>query len=348
VWFVVSIAVLIGIVALVVHRGGAPKADKTPPDSPKPTIGSTDAGRPLLGESGDWVLYARAADRLLRIQPGTGRVTTTPVPVLQSTGAITFLLGTNGAIIRPLDYVAGYSVADDRQPTLLKGALGVGGLVLPGPDEHHYWVQDTTNKRMTLVDQNGRSTGTSMPVQLTGGWPYPSTDGAGYLLVNDDRGTYDVTPHAKRKISSGWPIAVGAGRWLVADCPTKSRCQNVVVNPATGARRVLPGPAAANVFIPGVISPDGSAAAVVRMTGDHLTLHLIDLTSGADRTLNVPLADTSYDGAIAWSPDGRWLFAAADRGWLAVIDPNTGNTRSLGIDLPPIIQLAVRPSTSGR
>lgn len=349
VWFVVSIALLAGLALLVIlDPAGKPKADKPPLPStpvPTPTINTTN-GRPLLGESGDWTLYARAADRLVRIQPGTGRVTTTPVPVLQSTGAITFLLGDKKAIIRPLDYVAGYSVVDGRQPTLLKGALGAGGLVLPGPDDRHFWVQDASNARMTLVDENGRPAGASVPVRLDGAWPYPSTDGAGYLLV-DDHGTYDVTPHSRRKVSSGWPVAVGAGRWLVTDCPTRSTCRNVVVDPKTGARRVLPGPAASGVFIPGAISPDRSAAAVVRQVGNRLTLHLIDLTSGRDRTLDVPLANTSYDGAIAWSPDSRWLFAAADKGWLAVIDPRTGNTRSLGIDLPPIIQLAVRPSTSG-
>lgn len=349
VWFVVSIALLVGIVALVVFgRHDKPEADKPPPrpSNPTPSINITD-GRPLLGESGDWVLYARAADRLVRIQPGTGRVTTTPVPVLQSTGAITFLLGVDRAIIRPLDYVAGYSVADGDQPTLLKGALGVGGLVLPGPDASHFWVQDASNRRMTLVDSNGRPSGPSIPVRLDGAWPYPSTDGAGYVLVND-HGTYDVTPHSRHKIGSGWPVAVGAHRWLVTDCPTKSSCRNVVVNSATGSRRVLPGEAADNVFIPGTISPDGSAAAVVRMTGNRLTLHSIDLTTGVDRTLDIPLANTSYNGAIAWSPDSRWLFAAADNGWLAVVDPRTGNTRSLGIDLPPVIQLAVRSSTAGR
>lgn len=348
VWFVVSIALLVGIATLVIFdRHDDPKADKKPaPSGPTPTIHTAD-GRPLLGESGSWVLYARAADRLLRIQPGIGRVTTTPVPVLQSTGAITFLLGDKRAIIRPLDYVAGYSVPDGSQPALLNGALGSGGLVLPGPDDHHFWVQDASNDRMTLVDENGRPSATSIPVKLDGAWPYPSTDGAGYVMVND-HGTYDVTPHSRHRISSGWPVAVSAHRWLVTDCPSKSGCHNVVVNPATGARRVLPGPAADNVFIPGAIAPDGSAAAVVRMTGERLTLHLIDLISGVDRTLDVPLANTSYDGAIAWSPDSRWLFAAAANGWLAVIDPISGNTRSLGIDLPPIIQVAVRSSTSGR
>lgn len=346
VWLVVSIALLAGIVALVaVDHRGKPKADKPPP-SPTPTIKTTE-GRRLLGESGDWVLYARAADRLVRIEPGTGRVTTTPVPILQSTGAATFLLGANRAIIRPLDYVAGYAVADGHQPTLLKGALGAGGLVLPGPDEHHFWVEDATRKRMTLVDDNGRSAGTSIPVQLNGQQPYPAADGFGYLLLSD-HGTYDVRPHSRHKIGSGSPVAVGAHRWLVTDCPSQSRCRNVVVDPATGARRVLPGQTAANVYIPGVISPDRSAAAVVQVTGSRLTLHLINLTTGHDRTLAVPLADTSYDGAIAWSPDGRWLFAAADDGWLAVVDPLSGNTRSLDIDLPPIIQLAVRPSTPGQ
>lgn len=50
---------------------------------------------------------------------------------------------------------------------------------------------------------------------------------------------------------------------------------------------MLPGPAAQPAGLPGVIAPDGSAATVVRVIGGHLTLHLINLASGADQQITV-------------------------------------------------------------
>ncbi len=117
----------------------------------------------------------------------------------------------------------------------------------------------------------------------------------------------------------------------------------MVINLETGARRTLPGPPPDTAGISGVISPDGLVAAVFRVSGGKLTLHLVNLASGADQRLRVRLAPgTRGPQALAWSPDSRWLFVVAARGTLAAVNARTGQVQNLGVALPPVSQIAVR------
>ncbi len=50
------------------------------------------------------------------------------------------------------------------------------------------------------------------------------------------------------------------------------------------------------------------------------------------------------DDTMAWSPDGRWLFVAGADGRLCPIDATTGQVHDLGVTLPPVTQVAVRPA----
>jgi len=145
---------------------------------------------------------------------------------------------------------------------------------------------------------------------------------------------YDAGPGWDRPVP-GTVVAVGPATWLVVTCnPQYRHCRNEVVDVSDGARRVLPGPVAAEPYYfswppAGVIAPDGSTAAVAE-TGRHggLSVHLIDLRTGATRDLNVslgvpgsdlPLGADSNDHSMAWSPDSRWLFAAAADGKLVAV-----------------------------
>jgi sugar lactone lactonase YvrE len=102
-----------------------------------------------------------------------------------------------------------------------------------------------------------------------------------------------------------------------------------------------------------VISPDGSTAAVAESgRNERLTVHLVDLRTGATRDLNVPvgLPDGDLDvggnaneSSMVWSPDGRWLFVAATGGKLVVVDTRTGRVGGLGVRLPAVDQVAIRP-----
>jgi hypothetical protein len=106
---------------------------------------------------------------------------------------------------------------------------------------------------------------------------------------------------------------------------------------------MLPGPAERRNGPLGVVAPDGSAAAVVQVIGGQLTLRLINLVSGADQRITVPMYQESLGPqALAWSPDSRWLFFITARGYLAAVNARTGGVEALGVTLPPVSQIAVR------
>ena len=58
-------------------------------------------------------------------------------------------------------------------------------------------------------------------------------------------------------------------------------------------------------------------------------------------------SDLPFGGAneysMACSPDGRCLFVAASSGKRVAVDPRTGRAESLGVSLPPVDQVAIRP-----
>ena len=197
---------------------------------------------------------------------------------------------------------------------------------------------------MPLVRMDGTQTGIFLRLPPGGPW-LAIPDGRGYaLLGGTGYGLYDATPSGFHRIA-GTLAAVGPTRWLIVDCRTGGRCSNVVVDQADGARRILPGPSAEPEpgQAPGVIAPDGSTAAAVRTSGDQVTLHLLDLVSGADQQIPVALDQGSAAGhTLAWSPDSRWLFIVTAHGELAAVNARTRQVESLGAQIPPIDQIAVR------
>jgi hypothetical protein len=298
-----------------------------------------------LGVRAGWELFGYAQGRLVRIQFASGRITQTTVPPVMSGGPVSFVVGPHEAIIRPLDFVPGYLVPDGRPARPLPGALGQGGTVIPGPQPGTAWVQAGFQvASLPLVRMNGTEIGLSLRLPPGGPWQAFS-DGRGGVLVGVDypRGMYDVRPGGVHRIA-GMLAAVGPTRWLIVDCHAGHRCSNVVVDQA-GARHMLPGPSAGPSpgAAPGVIAPNGSAAAMVRASGDRVTLHLINLVSGADQQISVSLDEGSADDqTLAWSPDSRWLFVVAAQGELAAVNARTRHVEGLGVELPPLSMIAVR------
>jgi len=299
-----------------------------------------------LSMRGNWELFGYGSGWVVRIQFASGRITRTAVPPVLSSGPVTFLVGPHQAIIRPLDFVPGYLVPDGHPARLLPGALGSGGTVIPGPRPGTAWVQAGFQvTSMPLVRMDGAETGVSLRLPPGGPWQ-AIPDGRGYVLVGagSPGGLYDVRPGGSHRIA-GILAAVGPTRWLTVDCPAGPHCVNVVVNQASGAPRILPGPSAEPEpgAPPGVIAPDGSAAAVIRVSGNRVTLHLLNLLSGADQQISVSLDQGSAaDQTLAWSPDSRWLFIVAANGELAAVNAHTRHAEGLGVELPPISQIAVR------
>jgi hypothetical protein len=352
-------AVVIVAVRGVSHQG-RPAAKAPPPTR------VTLVGHRLLGVTAGWELFARGPDELLRIQLAQGKITQTYVPPLETASPdVAFVIGAHEAVIRPSDLVPGYVVPDGGQARPLTGMLSDGGPLVPGPvGSQAAWVASgsPTSPELSLITLTGHRSGPSIRFQ-SGGPQVPATaisDGRGDVLVtdNNDFVVYDSGPGWDRSVP-GTVIAIGPTEWLVDACdPLGLHCRDEVVGASSGSRRALPGAPPAGPYYyfswppTGVISPDGSTAAVAESgRNERLTVHLVDLLTGATRDLNVPVGMSGGDlnvggnaneSSMVWSPDGRWLFVAATGGKLVVVDTRTGRVEGLGVRLPAVDQVAIR------
>lgn len=345
-------AVAATAVTLIIGHGNNPPRARP---ASAGAVSTGEAGPRLLGVRASWELFGYGDGRVVRIQFASGRITQTAVPV-QSIGTASLVVGPHEAIISHLDMVPGYLVPDGRPARPLSGPLGNGGIVIPGPQPGTAWVQASFQATsMPLVRMDGTETGVS--VRLPSGadsQAFPDgksqafPDGRGGVLVGDyseTGATYDdVRPGGIQPIAETL-AAVGPTRWLAVDCPTGHRCSYAIVDPASGARHTLPGPSAEPVpgAAPGVIAPDGSAAAIAAASGDRVTLHLLNLVSGSDQQISVSVdAKLAAGQTLAWSPDSRWLFVVTAQGKLAAVDARTGHVEGLGVSLPRLSLIAVR------
>jgi hypothetical protein len=310
-----------------------------------------------------WELFARGPDDLLRFQLAQGKISVTYVPSLPSANPnVAFVIGQHQVVIRSTDLESGYVVPDGGEARLLTGPLAGDGPLIPGPARTQgAWIASgsPTSPELSLVSLAGRRAGPAIRFQ-PGGPQSPAnavSDGRGYVLVTTGSfSVYDAGPGWDRPLP-GTVVAVGRASWLVMACdPLYRHCRYEVVDIASGARRVLPGTVAGypDYFSwppTGVIAPDGSTAAVAASGRDgQLTVHLINLQSGASRSLNIlmgtpgnpPLGADLNDQSMVWSPDSRWLFVAAAGGKLVAVDARTGEAERLWPKLPAVSQVAIR------
>lgn len=370
--------VLAAIVTVVVRSTGhdARPAAKTPP--PPPAVRVIMVGHRLLGVTAGWELFARGPDDLVRVQLAQGRISVTYVPPLGTANPeVSFVIGPHEAVIRSTDLVPGYVVPDGGQARLLPESLAGGGPLVPGPGRAQAgWVLTGLPgyPALSLVSLSGRSSGPTIRFAPDGP-QLPATavsDGRGDVLVDTASfRAYDAGPGWDRPVP-GTVAAVGPTTWLVVSCgPVSPHCRNEVVDIADGARRTLRGPAAGYPYDffswppTGVIAPDGGTAAVaetasgqpttsdiasdggtagVAQSGPHgvLTVHLINLRTGANRNFRIPLGADLSNQSMVWSPDSRWLFVAAAGGKLVAVDASTGKVERLQIRLPAVVEVAIR------
>jgi hypothetical protein len=357
---------VLAAVVTVAVRGTSHHAPRGAAVPPPPPVRVTTVGHRLLGVTAGWELFARGPNELLRIELARGRITQTYVPALETASPdVAFVVGAHEAVIRPSDLVPGYVVPDGGQARPLTGMLSDGGPLVPGPvGSQAAWVSSgsPTSPELSLIALTGHRSGPSIRFQ-SGGPQVPATaisDGRGDVLVTDNNSfiVYDTGPGWDRPVP-GTVIAIGPTEWLVDACdPLFLHCREEVVDTSNGSQRTLPGAAPAGPYYfgwppTGVISPGGSTAAIVESgRNERLTVHLVDLRTGATRDLNVPVGlpdgdlevgGNANENSMVWSPDGRWLFVAATGGKLVVVDTRTGRIEGLGIRLPAVDQVAIRP-----
>jgi len=350
--------VFAAIVTVAVRGAGHQSLQSANTPQPPPAMRVITLGHPLLGETDGWELFARGPDDLLRIQLAEGKITVTYVPPLQTANPdVAFVIGPHVAVIRSTDLVPGYIVPDGAQARPLTGPLSGSGPLVPGPARTQAaWAWDSsglpTSPALSLVALSGRRSGPTIRF-APGGPQLPATavsDGRGYVLVTSENSSaYDTGPGWDRPVP-GTVIAVGLTTWLVLACgPQYPHCRNEVVDITDGARRALPGPGARNPYDvfswppTGVIAPDGSTAAVAETGRDGtLTVHLINLRTGANRKLGIPLGADLNNQSMVWSPDSRWLFVAAADGKLVTVDASTDRAEGPQAPLPAVAQVAIR------
>lgn len=356
-----------GILVAMLTRGhgGAPEARAPSPSppitaaSPSPTTSAPGPsvigfGHPIPGLTGDFELFARVPNAVLRIDFAAGWMLSTPIPVLASDGPVTFLATSHGALVRPIDAVPGYLVPDDAPAHELDRMLA-SAAVLPGPNRDQVWIERYAGDRLTgmeLVDVGtAAQVGPLLPMPTGAGqsWGAPVTDGSGYVLVSTERGLFDVRPDGAHRlpaaVARATMLAAGSDRLLVVECawPDVTRCRALLVRLPSGLTRPVGVLADDRFDSVGAISPNGSAALVYQPAAPgQVSARLLDLATGSFRGAPIHVdPDVSAQGAV-FSPDSRWLFLVAGSGSLVAVDVATGSVHGMGVPLPNVLQLAVR------
>ena len=265
----------------------------------------TNLGRPLLGVSEGWDLFALGRDELVRIHLASGHITRSPLPALENIPVLLVPVG-GGLLIQPADSRPGYVVPDDRPVSRMPPGLNGDGPLLPGPDADHVWIQ-TLPGQMSLVTLAGTPAGLDITVP-----PYLSpgiADGSGYPLLQGVGGLYRGGRGGLQRVTTGQLIAVGPTGMITVDCDDRARC-GIVLRTRDGRTSVVPALLEPQGPNPGAISPDGTIVAVYTFgqAGD-VSATLVELANGASHPIDLPLTATGAEGTLAWSPDGRWLFA---------------------------------------
>jgi hypothetical protein len=197
---------------------------------------------------------------------------------------------------------------------------------------------------MVLAGTDGRSTGVPIAVPAGNSPLSAIPDQTGYLLFPETGGVYDVRPGRTSRVTAGTVLAVGPTRWLTGECDNQARCRPVVIDRFTGARHALSARLNQAEYAAGVISPDGTVAAV--LAGSPSTrIEIINLATGAEHALPLRIVSVDYEESMVWSPDSRWLFLAANDDLYAVGSRTreiTDLSHMLGTALPALTQLSIR------
>lgn len=274
----------------------------------------------------------------------------------------------DAVVIRPYDSVTGYLVRDGEVAEPLAGLLALPGPAMPGPDPNHVWVvqgategmasevsgdvqppastQDAVSPaHLVLVDLAGEPTGETIDLPDIGGVNpgyQLQPDGAGLALFQWVGGIYRLDTDGPHLLTHGQVLATGPTTAVFYECDETAHCAANAIDRTTGERRTLPSIMNSMIFLMvGITSPDGRWAAMLDPSS--MSVKVIDLQTGATEAPAVTINSMYYGGvpAMAFSPDGRYLLAAAETG-VAVIDTASG--RALGtLPVPQLTGLAVRP-----
>ena len=189
------------------------------------------------------------------------------------------------------------------------------------------------------VDADG--TVTELPVSTLpfGFGMTPGVDGD--VVLNDAGGAYRVAADGTfERIEDGHVFASSGTHRLVRECDERLQCATVLVTQADGTRRVIDPAVLPEDFrqltFNIALSPDGSAASMVRSTNQQLRV-IVDFDSGEVAALPSEM----WMPGSTWAGDNSGVFDVA-QGSLQFIDRATGEAVAFGEELGPIISIGVR------
>ncbi len=336
--------------SVTADTGQAPLFGKTTggPTTGRPRTTSADIS--FLHPAGDYDVFVRTDDAVLRIQVGRGRVTRTPVPHLDSSGPVSFVVRRGVAFVHPHDVVSDYRVRDGK-PARPDQRIPDGGTILPGPRPNEVWVPAKgRNNEVAFVLRrtDGSAVGPRVQVPAGIGYTWNRSDGAGDILVSGLGGAYISHGGPFHRVSTGQVIATGPRALVLYECDDEAHCGPVAWNRVSKTRRRLPaGAVAVGPGSIGVTSPDGTKAAIATSSNsnaeDAWPVTLFDLRTGQSRTVHVQVSSGVGGAAMAWSPDSRWLFVAGREGKLRAVDSDSGKVWAVDVPNMYAEQVAVRP-----
>jgi hypothetical protein len=305
------------------------------------TVRTVDLG--WVAATTDYDVFLRTTSGVVRIRPSTGRIVQTTVPGLASSGPVAFRPIDGAVLIHPLDLVPGYRVPDDGTAHQTKAS---GGLLLPGPDDEHVWVEGENDGLRLIADTDdgpGSQAEARIPdLSVLGTQRRLQGDGQGYVLGENIKRqvVYRLGRGGPKRLPIARPIAVGPTRVLGVAAHCTSSC-SVIELDARFAKVAHQPNWTADADTLGLVSPDGRTAALI---GNDRVPRVVDLHSGAGKSA-WKLQAWGTD-QLAFSPDGRWLFGInADKHAYAV-DVRTGRSRPLLPDVAGVLQLALRGGSS--
>ena len=306
---------------------------------------SPASGIRLLDVPADWELFARGADVVVRIQLALGRITTTPVPGVETdaSGGASSSAPTGPSSARWTS-IPGYVVRDGKPAPSCRRPCDRSFSMLPGPDQRHLWVRRRPSG-LALVTLDGIPTGATIDVPVSGSCWAPTAPVT--CCCRASGGVYDARPGAVHRITTGALLASGPTRWLTAECDDSLSCAVVAIDRASGAHHAWTRRSSRPMQNSGTISPDGRTAALQR-SADGISsdgIDLLDLDSGlpapgrGDPERHRPVQGPAW----VWSPDSRWLFVADAAGQVMVVNRATGRATPLGMRLPPVTPTGPAP-----
>ena len=278
---------------------------------------SEDAGDgPLLNDGPDVTVVIADEQDLRSINLATGDIRRSPVTSEIDPWTL-FAVGDN-VITNAGEHAVRITNPDHQRVRLARNHLA-----LPTLDDASVWVRAPSTgpfgNTVVRVGLDGtiRDRVVLPPIAL------PQTGVGASMVVWTSSGIHAVSSDGVRRItSSGMLTAISADRVAWLDCAADLTCQIVMGTHDDPDQARLPIaaselPVGVFDFSLGRFSPDGRRLAFPLFrpgsgqARERTAIVIVDTTTGAELT-RLPQQDGAFEGApLAWSPDSRWLFAAA-------------------------------------